>query len=98
MREAPTAVPGSKPKSAAASWVRPSPRGLPGEHVALPAWHKTDALFDLLRGRFLEACLEIMFTYFGKVVLQQILQSNAGQETGIPSFWRAVGPFTNQST
>lgn len=36
MREAPTAVPGSKPKSAAASCVRPSPSGLPGGHVTLP--------------------------------------------------------------
>lgn len=50
MREAPTAVPGSKPKSAAASWVRPSPKGLPGGHVTLPAWQKTAQLQQKMRG------------------------------------------------
>lgn len=36
MREDPTAVPGFRPNSAAASWVRPSPSGLPGADVLLP--------------------------------------------------------------
>lgn len=95
MREAPTAVPGSKPKAAAACWVRPSPSRLPGGHVTLPVWQETDKLLDLLSGYFLGARLTIFeFTYFGKVIFQQVFQSDAAPETGVPSFWGAVGPFT----
>lgn len=38
------------------------------------------------------------FTYFGTVVFQEILQSDASPKTGIPSFWGAISPFTHQST
>lgn len=50
MREAPTAVPGSRPKPAAASGVRPSPKGLPGGHVTVPGWQKTAQLQQKMRG------------------------------------------------
>lgn len=55
--EAPTAVPGSKPRAAAAVGVRPSPSRLPGGHVTLPVGRETDKLLHLLSGLFLGAWL-----------------------------------------